>query len=418
MNGRGHVVAAVLLLLLGAQSALAQTGSCLPEQSTLDPSEFRAFFEGPLGGGTSVTGVTGFTGWVIAVNGVQSVQLLVDGVAAMDMLLRTARPGISDLFPGFPDGDNVGFGALLDTRPLHQRRARRERAGHRQRRAPDSAQRPQARVHQQHASAGSVRRSRVAARERQPDRALRRRRSRPPRHRVRRLRARHRRRDRPSRRRFRRAPGRRRDLQEHAARLQPQRPRRRPRRLLRLHAPPRHRVLPDPARHAELRLPLHPRHRRPHHQQGLSRGHHDIIIRAGDISGQVANIDEIPVNFFCLEDFTNFDSIGDIEIGDGTGPGRRHRQRPRLGARLRRRQRGPDPDRRRVPANASYGFPRPGVTMLYPSFPDSLAPGWAYLLDTTTLTNGDHTVGVEVQDEIGTRTFIGERHFTVFNPVH
>ena len=67
-------------------------------------------------------------------------------------------------------------------------------------------------------------------------------------------------------------------------------------------------------------------------------------------------------------------------------------------------------------ANASYGLPRPGVTQLYPSFPDSFAPGWAYLLDTTTLTNGDHTLGVEVQDELGTRTFIGERHFKVFNP--
>jgi hypothetical protein len=69
-------------------------------------------------------------------------------------------------------------------------------------------------------------------------------------------------------------------------------------------------------------------------------------------------------------------------------------------------------------ANASYGFANPGVTLLHPSFPNSAAPGWAYLLDTRTLTNGNHALGVEVQDNLGTRTFIGERHFTVFNPLH
>jgi hypothetical protein len=151
---------------------------------------------------------------------------------------------------------------------------------------------------------------------------------------------------------------------------------------------------------------------------GLSRGHHDIIIRAGDISGQVANIDEIPVNFFCIEDFVNFDSIGDIEIGEG----------PTLvGGTVNAHGWALDLDEVStvqvlidgvLRANAGYGFPRPGVTLLYPSFPDSLGPGWMYLLDTTTLTNGDHTLGIVVIDELGTPTFIGERHFTVFNPIH
>ena len=68
-------------------------------------------------------------------------------------------------------------------------------------------------------------------------------------------------------------------------------------------------------------------------------------------------------------------------------------------------------------SNATYGFARPGVTLLYPSFPNSNLPGYQYLLDTTALTNGPHTVGVEVQDNLGTRTLIGERHFQVFNPI-
>ena len=172
MKGRGHVVAAALLLALAAQAASAQNGSCLPEQSTLDPSEFRGFFEGPLGGGSTVTGVVGMTGWVMAVNGVQHVQILVDGVAAMDAHYGQPRIGISDLFPGFPDGDIDRHRRAARHRAVHQRRAHRQRAGDGQRRPSDPAQRAQAHLRQQHSSAGSLRRPRVASGEREPDRPL------------------------------------------------------------------------------------------------------------------------------------------------------------------------------------------------------------------------------------------------------
>lgn len=418
MNGRGHVVAAALSLLLGAQAALGQSGSCLPEQSTLDPSEFRGFFEGPLGGGTTATGITGFTGWVMAVNGVASVQILVDDIAAMDAHYGQLRPGISDLFPGFPGGDNIGFGALLDTArftngqhvvnvlvtandgrqtllggraitftnsthllvPFGSLESPPENANLIGRCDLDNPNRHltafvgfalDTGVEIGHRGVGYV--------ELLVDGVI--------------------------------YKNTRRDctLNVNAGGLAD------------CYGLTRHETtgfyptLPDTPNSGyrfvldigELITDL-----------GLSRGAHDIIIRAGDISGQVANIDEIPVNFFCLEDFTNFDSIGDIEIGEGPNL---------IGGTVNVHGWALDVEgvaRVRIlvdgvfRANASYGFARPGVTMLHPSFPDSLAPGWAFLLDTTTLTNGNHTVGVVVEDDLGTLTFIGERHFTVFNPVH
>ena len=153
--------------------------------------------------------------------------------------------------------------------------------------------------------------------------------------------------------------------------------------------------------------------------RGLSIGPHDIIIRAGDISGQQANIDEIPVNFFCIEDFTNFDSFGDFAVGEALlVSGTANVKGWALDVE------GVQSVRILIDGvhvgDAAYGFSLPAVTMLHPSFPDSLAPGFQFLLDTTQLTNGDHTVGVEVVDAIPgvhTRTLIGERRFRVFNPV-
>jgi N-acetylmuramoyl-L-alanine amidase len=418
MNGRGHVVAAVLSLLLGAQSASAQNGSCLPEQSTLDPSEFRGFFEGPLGGHQTATGVTGFTGWVMAVNGVQSVQLLVDGIIAMDAHYGQTRAGVSDLFPGFPGGDQVGFGALLDSARftngahvvnvlvtandgrqtlLNGRRIAFTNSTHLLVPFGDLSSPPE--------NANLIGRCDV---------------NNPDRH-------------------YTPVVGYALDTGVEIG----------------------HRgvgyveILIDGVIKANTRrdcslnvatgglsdcygITLHqttgfyPTLRDTPNSgyrfildigelitnEGLSRGHHDIIIRAGDISGQIANIDEMPVNFFCIEDFVNFDSIGDIEVGEGpmlvSGTVNAHGWALDLeeGDSVRVLIDGVFRD------NASYGFARPGVTLLYPSFPDSLGPGWMYLLDTTTLTNGHHTLGIEVVDELGTATFIGERRFKVFNPIH
>lgn len=420
MNGRGHVVAAALVLMLGAHAGIAQNGSCLPEQSTLGPSEFRGFFEGPLGGGVTATGVTGMTGWVMAVNGVQRVQILVDDVAAMDAHYGQNRPGISDLFPGFPDGDAIGFGALLDT-------ARFAGGTHTIAvlvTANDGRQTLLNSIQLQFINSSHLL-GPFGDLESPPENA------------------------------------------NLIGRCD-------------IGNPNRHMTAfvgyaldsGGPAGHAgvgwvELLIDgvIYANTRRDcrltiaaggltdcygitRHEtsgfyptladtpnagfrfvvdigdllinKGLAVGPHHIIIRAGDISGQQTNIDEITATFFCIEDFTNFDSFGDIEIGEGP---------VLIGGTVNIHGWALDVEGVQTvrilidgvfKANATYGFSNPGVTMLYPSFPNSNLPGYQYLLDTTTISNGEHTIGVEVQDTIpgvNTRTLIGQRRFQVFNPV-
>jgi hypothetical protein len=420
MNGRGHVVAAALMLLMGAQAGIARGESCLPEQSTLDPSEFRAFFEGPLGGGSTVTGVVGMTGWVMAVNGVQHVQVLVDGLGAMDAHYGQNRPGISDLFPGFPGGDNVGFGALLDTARFTNGShdvnilvtaadGRQTLLNGRRLHFNNNIQElvPFGDLESPQENANLIGRCDVS----NPDRhvtafvgyAL-----------DTGVEVGH------------RGVGwvellvdgviyanTRRDCRLTIAAGG----------LTDCYGITRHQdsgffpTLPDTP-NSGYRFVLDIGQLITN--GGLTIGPHDIIIRAGDISGQQTNIDEIPVNFSCIEDFTNFDSFGDVVVGDGPFlvGGTTNVNGWALDVE------GVQTVRILIDgvfvANAAYGFARPGVTQLYPSFPDSNLPGFQYLLDTTQLTNGDHTVGVEVEDSIlgvNTRTLIGERHFRVFNPV-
>src|SRR5687768_5423181 len=45
-----------------------------------------------------------------------------------------------------------------------------------------------------------------------------------------------------------------------------------------------------------------------------------------------------------------------------------------------------------VAGRAGYGRARPGVTERFPGFPDTAAPGFGYLLDTTRYTNGLYRV--------------------------
>lgn len=417
MKGRGQVFAAALVLVLGTQSAMAQGEVCLPQQATLLASQFRGFFEGPLGGGSTATGLTGMTGWVMAVSGVRSVQILVDNVAALDAHYGQLRPGISDLFPGFPGGDHIGFGAHLDTArytngphvvsvlvttndgrqtllnprtivftnsthllvPFGELTSPQENATLVGRCDTANPNRHYTAfvgwaldtgVEVGHRGLGWV--------ELLVDGVI--------------------------------MKNSRRDCTLNAAAGG----------LTDCYGITRHQstgffpTLADtPSSGFRFVLDIG----KLITDFGLTRGHHDIIIRAGDISGQQWNIDEMPVTFFCVEDFINFDSFGDIEIGDG----------PNLfGGTV--NVHGWALDFEGVAAvrilidgvfraNATYGFARPGVTALYPSFPNSALPGWMFLLDTTTVTNGEHTLGVEVQDTIGTRTFIGERRLTVFNPV-
>jgi hypothetical protein len=147
-------------------------------------------------------------------------------------------------------------------------------------------------------------------------------------------------------------------------------------------------------------------------------GHHLITIRAGDNADQIANIAEFHVTFRCADG--NEEAIGEI-----VSPNPLHPQAGTVMAS------GWALDWEGVHSvqvlvdgipvtYASYGLVVPGVNFaaLYPGYPDSVAPGWVALIDTTALSNGEHQLEVLVIDDHGNTTFIGGRKLTVNNPGH
>lgn len=152
---------------------------------------------------------------------------------------------------------------------------------------------------------------------------------------------------------------------------------------------------------------------------GWAEGHHTLTIRAGDISNQNANVSEIPVTFFCLENLPNQSAFGRIESP----------QTGRFYAGLTTFQ-GWALDGEGVArvdlfvdgafiGEADYGpgqGTRPGVLEQFPGFPDSLAPVWRLRdFDTTTLADGFRQLQVRVTDFEGQETIIGEVTFRVNN---
>lgn len=145
-------------------------------------------------------------------------------------------------------------------------------------------------------------------------------------------------------------------------------------------------------------------------------GSHVLTVRAGDHFGQVRNIAEIAVNFTCDEFINNEDSFGDVGV-------------PRNGLLYSGviQTVGWALDWEGVSkvlilvdgafvGETTVGLPRPTVTSQYPGYPESAAPGWQFALDTTQLSNGEHFLDAVVRDDLGVETFIGRRRFTVVNP--
>jgi hypothetical protein len=57
------------------------------------------------------------------------------------------------------------------------------------------------------------------------------------------------------------------------------------------------------------------------------------------------------------------------------------------------------------------------VTSVYPGYPDSLFPGWLFLLDTHLTSDGYHHLQAVAIDWWGEETIIGERNFQISNEV-
>lgn len=149
---------------------------------------------------------------------------------------------------------------------------------------------------------------------------------------------------------------------------------------------------------------------------GWAQGNHVLTIRAGDISTQVANIAEIPVNFFCDTNLPTAYSFGFIESP--------LEDRPYEDTVV---FQGWALDAQGVQfvevyvdglfaGRASYGVDsRPSVALQYPGYPDSFAPVWRFNYDTTQTSDGFHQVQFWIIDDTGVGSFIGERTFFVDN---
>lgn len=149
---------------------------------------------------------------------------------------------------------------------------------------------------------------------------------------------------------------------------------------------------------------------------GYTPGAHVLTIRAGDHADQVRNIAEIPVTFTCDESLGNEHALGLIDF-------------PRPGMLLGGVVNvvGWVLDWEGVAdiqvlvdgypqGSATHGFARPDVTAFYPSYPESAAAGFQFPLDTRKLSNGRHELEILVRDDLGVDTFIGKRQIVVNNP--
>ena len=155
---------------------------------------------------------------------------------------------------------------------------------------------------------------------------------------------------------------------------------------------------------------------------GYREGLHTLTIRSGDLDSQVSNIDTINVNWVCDEFVPNEGALGSVDVPSGSAIGGEPSNQTSGFVEIS----GWALDRVGVArvlvyvdgvgsGDATYGFPRPAITDLYPGFVDSAAPGWLYTLDTTSLTNGPHTINVIVRDRSGHDTLIGEVILNVLN---
>lgn len=149
-----------------------------------------------------------------------------------------------------------------------------------------------------------------------------------------------------------------------------------------------------------------------------NQGAHVLTIRAGDHANSVRNIAEIPVTFACDENLPNENSVGDIDLTlrgllyhgviQVTGwaldyEGVRSVQILVDGNYI---------------GEASYGaIPRPDVVALsfYPGYINLPLPGWRFDLDTKLFQNGEHFLDVIVTDAHGVTTYIGKRRFVINN---
>jgi hypothetical protein len=156
---------------------------------------------------------------------------------------------------------------------------------------------------------------------------------------------------------------------------------------------------------------------RPGFDPPYNQGAHILTVRAGDHANNARNIAEIPVTFSCDQNNSNENSFGNIDV-------------PRNGLIYSGTMtttgwaldwEGVKQVFILVDGNfvgtAFYGIPRPDVTDLtfYPGYPNVSAPGWQFSFDTHQFSNGEHSLDVVVLDTPGVNVYIGKRRFVIGN---
>jgi N-acetylmuramoyl-L-alanine amidase len=151
---------------------------------------------------------------------------------------------------------------------------------------------------------------------------------------------------------------------------------------------------------------------------GVVPGSHVLTVRAGDHDDQFANIAEIPVHLSCDDPVDNELSLGVI-----SSPGPFH---PQAGTVLftgwALDWQGVLDVAFLVDGNliglATYGLPRPAEELdeLFVGYPNAAFPGWTIPVDTTLISNGEHFAEIRVRDILGAETYVGRRRFVVANP--
>ncbi len=150
---------------------------------------------------------------------------------------------------------------------------------------------------------------------------------------------------------------------------------------------------------------------------GYRPGRHVFSIRVGDIAGQVAKIDSIPVTFRCDDELGNEASFGDVDLPvEGLFFGGQPVALTGYAVDFEGVNRVEIYVDGNLQGNAILGLPRPGVASSFPGYPNVANSGWSFSLEVTGLSNGFHQLQVIVVDDEGASRLIGERTFLVGNP--
>jgi N-acetylmuramoyl-L-alanine amidase len=147
---------------------------------------------------------------------------------------------------------------------------------------------------------------------------------------------------------------------------------------------------------------------------GYAEGQHVFTVRAADQDNQATNIASVNANFRCDGLLGNTEAIGALDLP----PFERNFGLIQLTGWALDAD-GVDDVTVRVDGvafgAAVFGFARPEITSQFPGFPDSNAPGWAFTLDTRLLSDGPHSVQLQVLDDEGNLTLVGEIELFVDN---